>query len=281
MDVPIIIAQLQNDHHCSVRTERKRNLVKLMPSGDENEGKPTSRQSVPDCPSHRNALFLYLLRHDSEAKILFYIDQRHPNAKEGTSCNGCQTFLCKECANISTTEADALTIQNRNIIFFCVSCKFGLAEKDSIIKVFKNLTEKQKLEIINRDMIHEKKDLDDCHIETLNEDIEQLQYDLKLKENHIKRFERGSQILTDKAKAVEESYHRKTSQLSQTMEALRAKLSKMDKVKLDIEKITKTHKNGLQNKIQQIDELIEQNHALIERINSLEKQNNELHHFHF
>ncbi|CAG9766916.1 unnamed protein product [Ceutorhynchus assimilis] len=208
------------------------------------------------------------------------IFKRRPNAKEGTfgtSFDRFQTFLCKECANISTTEADALTIQNRNIIFFCASCKSGIAEKDSIIKVLENLTKKQKLEIINRDMIHEKKDLDDRHIiETLNEDIEQLQYDLKLKENHIKRLERGSQILTDEAEAVEESYHQKTSQLSQTIEDLRAKLSKTDKVKLDIEKMTRSHKNELQNKTQQINELIKQNHALIERINSLEKQNNEL-----
>ncbi|CAG9768557.1 unnamed protein product [Ceutorhynchus assimilis] len=149
--------------------------------------------------------------------------------------------------------------------------------KDSIIKVLENLTEKQKLEIVNKDMIHEKRDLDDRHIiEALNEDIKQLQYDLKLKDNHIKRLERGSQILTDEAEAVEESYHRKTCQLSLTIEDLRAKLSKTDKVKLDIEKMSKSHKNELQNKTQQIDELIKQNHALIERINSLEKQNNEL-----
>ena len=53
------------------------------------------------------------------------IFKRRPKEDEvfGVPCDYCNEAWCKECARISATEIDTLTLTQRLLMFYCTNCK--------------------------------------------------------------------------------------------------------------------------------------------------------------
>lgn len=68
----------------------------------------------------------------------------------GAPCDGCKVIICKNCSEISTTEADAISLNKRSISFYCFDCKKEINELPQYKKANEQL-EKAKNDIKKRD----------------------------------------------------------------------------------------------------------------------------------
>lgn len=115
----------------------------------------------------------------------------------GAPCDGCKLIFCKQCANLSTTEADAVALSHRNLVFFCRDCKLQLQDLPTIQGIIKCL-DTQKLKCTEKDAQIE--ELQNKLKETTND--RQSQIDKLLTENaqqmvHIRRLRRRTEDFED------------------------------------------------------------------------------------
>lgn len=77
-----------------------------------------------------------------------------PRPKEdeqfGAKCDGCKLAVCRACAGIVTTEAHAVALASRRILFYCPSCRDTLIDLAGFQKLFQQL-DKTKSECKRKD----------------------------------------------------------------------------------------------------------------------------------
>lgn len=54
----------------------------------------------------------------------------------GASCDSCDKFLCKNCTGITTTEAHAVALSQRHILFYCTDCRHSLEDLPKLRKLY-------------------------------------------------------------------------------------------------------------------------------------------------
>ena len=134
------------------------------------------------------------------------IFKRRPNAKEGelfgAQCDGCELFICKDCAKLTATEVDAVVLQNRTLSF-CYDCRAGFPDIVQLAKKFEQL----QVELTKKDkyIFNLEADLEDLKL-TLKDEIQRLSDDNKLKNDHIERLERRTQTLDEEVFEAERNY---------------------------------------------------------------------------
>lgn len=135
------------------------------------------------------------------------IFKRRPNSKEGElfgcKCDGCKRFMCKDCGNLSTTETDALLLQNKSLLFFCMECKACFPEINNLSKHYDQLSDK--LVLKEKYISNLETDIEDLKA-GLKQEIDRLTEENEMKERHIKRLERRTQTLDDEVFEAEKNY---------------------------------------------------------------------------
>ena len=132
-----------------------------------------------------------------------------PTADElfGSSCDACKVILCRTCSGITTTEAHAIALAQRSIIFFCANCKMDLSslmqseksENDKVLKLQSELLDMNgKME--ERQFKHQSEKNDLC------EQIEQLTRKGKDKNNYIQRLRKRTEVFEDDVFNVEKDF---------------------------------------------------------------------------
>lgn len=133
-----------------------------------------------------------------------------PRPKEnevfGASCDSCCQTLCKKCANITTTEAHAVALTQRTLIFYCPECRCRSNDVPNKSRILNNL---DSLKI----MCKEK----DTQIEILHDRLQEVPKDLRAeidqltvknreKDSHIAKLRRRTQDFEDMVSEAEQDY---------------------------------------------------------------------------
>ncbi|CAG9759939.1 unnamed protein product [Ceutorhynchus assimilis] len=135
------------------------------------------------------------------------IFKRRPNSKEGElfgcNCDGCKRFICKDCGNLSTTETDALLLQNKSLLFFCMECKACFPEINNLSQHYDQLSDK--LVLKEKYISNLETDIEDLKT-NLKQEIDRLKRENEMKDSHIDRLERRTQTLDDEVFEAENNY---------------------------------------------------------------------------
>lgn len=129
----------------------------------------------------------------------------------GAPCDGCKLIFCKLCASLSTTEADAVALSQRNLIFFCQDCKTQLKDLPGLnLKKIINRLDTQKLECREKDAQIEilQNQLRDTALE-LRGEIDRLLSENTQQIAYIKRLRRSTQDFEDIALTAEQESNSK------------------------------------------------------------------------
>ncbi|CAG9772138.1 unnamed protein product [Ceutorhynchus assimilis] len=158
----------------------------------------------------------------------------------GSACDLCQQVFCKLCAQLTTTEAHAVSLAQRNLIFFCQGCKILLKEHISDSTKYKTLLEnyeKIKQESAEKDKRFEELE-DKCFKETheLQDEIDELHADNKAKADHIKRINRRTQDFENIACNTEQELAAKINDQKGEILQLNQNVSNLITVNLDLDK---------------------------------------------
>lgn len=88
------------------------------------------------------------------------IFKARPSSHEtfGAPCDSCGGILCKDCSSISTTEAHAVALTQRILLYFCSECRRNINDLPNLKKVI-DQHEKIRTESIKKDAIIEKMEL--------------------------------------------------------------------------------------------------------------------------
>ncbi|CAG9762469.1 unnamed protein product [Ceutorhynchus assimilis] len=112
-------------------------------------------------------------------------------------------YVSKDCTNISASEADALCVINRVVVFYCSGCRSSFEEIDHLLKRFYEQT----VEL----------DQKNIYFNTLENEMEELKIAFKqeierlvnlnhIKDNHIEKLERRTQNIDEEVLEAEKSY---------------------------------------------------------------------------
>lgn len=127
----------------------------------------------------------------------------------GAPCDSCSKPYCKNCAKLTTTEAHAVSLTQRCLIFYCGDCK-SIIKDSQKFKLLLNKYDRLKAENVERDlqieMLEEK--CNDITLE-LQAELTKLTVDNKAKEDHIKRLKRGTQDFEDTVFMAERDFEKK------------------------------------------------------------------------
>lgn len=189
------------------------------------------------------------------------------NETFGAACDSCKEWVCRKCANINTTEAHAVALTHRVILFFCKSCKIKLEKLTNVLQQYKTeLSNKESyLEVLNAEHREE--------ISELKAEVIKLLRDNKEKETHITRLNRRTQDFTDIAEDVEKSYQTQIESHKQEIASLNKEnltiLKKNEalsnEIKILQENISKAHKK--------LNELIQLKANMLTSIETLTAEN--------
>ena len=132
--------------------------------------------------------------------------KRRPIAKElfGAPCDICKQTFCKNCAELTTTEADVMALCRRTLLFYCKKCKCSQ-------KYIDRATENEELQVV---------------VDDLRSTIGELQTEIMEKNNHINRLKRSSVSFCEEVTRTEQEYTREIEILTQKNNDLREQLNK-------------------------------------------------------
>lgn len=207
--------------------------------------------------------------------------KRRPNVKEGeifgAPCDRCHQFNCKDCADLSSTEADAVVVQKRSLLFLCKGCKTDFTDVAHLSNKYDQL--RNEITQKNNYISILEADLEDLK-STLSEEITRLSKDNQLKDDHIKRLRKRSQNFD--ADVVEAGKNYESTVQSQKLEIdriereladqLKANYNLSEEIKGHLVKI-ETVNVELDKLNVELDKLKDLNNKLLNDISSLTKEN--------
>lgn len=161
-----------------------------------------------------------------QAKCIF---KARPRDEElfGAPCDSCNEIICKKCSNISTTEAHALTIIQRNIMFYCGNCKSTLKDFPNFKKLLERYdTLKTESAVKDRKIEFLKNKLEEETIE-LQKGMGNLLNDNREKDIYIKRLKRNTDDFTDSVFLAEQDFSTKLNELKRDNMNLNKELLKL------------------------------------------------------
>ena len=129
-----------------------------------------------------------------------------PDELYGAPCDSCEQIFCKFCAKITTTEAHAVSLSQRSILFLCTDCRCCVED----ISSFKKLREQY-------NVIKKEAQIKEAKIEQLklkfNQQITELQNEnsklcnkTQEQDQHIEQLNKKNQEYTDSVLTSETSY---------------------------------------------------------------------------
>lgn len=203
------------------------------------------------------------------------IFKRRPNAKEGelfgANCDGCKLFICKDCANLSLTETDAILLQNRVMIFLCNACKVALPDVDCLSKKYVQL----QAELSRKDNYIDtlENDFEDLK-STLKQEIGRLSHENKLKDDHIKRLERRTSTLDDEILQAEETLEKIIKNQKHEITKLSSEILNLSKLNSDLSEKIIVHLKEINSLKDELVKLEYNNNQLHDEVSSLTTDNN-------
>lgn len=170
----------------------------------------------------------------------------------GAPCDLCCNFFCKKCANITTTEAHAIALTHRTIVFYCYKCKEVSRDLPKASELLRSY-EKIKSETANKD----------ARIDTLEKELQEVSNQLQtnITENHEK--ERHIKGLKRKTMDFEDEVFRAEKELENTIQVQKEEIARIN-----------TKHLGLIQGIRRLTEELEESK---EKIVTLEKDLEEIH----
>ena len=199
------------------------------------------------------------------------ISKARPKKDEifGAPCDGCKLIFCKHCANLSTTEADAVALSNRNLIFFCHNCKHQLKDLPDL-KIIINSLDIQNAKCKEKDIQIEilQNKLQDTTQE-LQGEINELVTENTHQATHIKRLRRKTQDFEDFVLTNEQENNLKIENQIREIQRLNNEMVQL----LDSNKTQTTLISELKSKVHTLEsknkDLEQQNHNLSNKLSSL------------
>lgn len=168
----------------------------------------------------------------------------------GAACDCCRNIFCRECALINTTEAHAVALTQRTLIFYCMDCKplvKDIPKIKDLLKIIDNLKD----ESIKKDLRIEKlqnkrgditKELQqkvdamaikiiqkDKHIAGLKSRIKDLENIANTEQEYVDKIEKQAGVITNTEKEL--------IQLIDTNQSLTAKIQEQESKLSDLEKV--------------------------------------------
>ncbi|CAG9762942.1 unnamed protein product [Ceutorhynchus assimilis] len=129
----------------------------------------------------------------------------------GSPCDLCQRPICKLCAEITTTEAHAVSLARRSLLFFCPDCKLSLNDHMKDLPNYRILLEKY-------EKTKKESAIKDKSLETLENKCSEITQELRIEINklitdneakaiHIKRLNRKTQDFENSAIDAEQELY--------------------------------------------------------------------------
>ncbi|CAG9771145.1 unnamed protein product [Ceutorhynchus assimilis] len=191
--------------------------------------------------------------------------KRRPNAKDGeifgTKCDVCQVTVCKECANFTASEIDALYVQNRTILFFCEGCKASLSDMEQLSKKFDQLKKD-----------HLESDLEDLK-SSFQEENRRLENISKAKDDQIKRLQKSSQCMDLEVIEAEQNFESTIKAQQMELKQRNNKLLELTRKNTELSKELKLISKKFADLQSEIMELNNLNNTLLKNISSLSQEN--------
>lgn len=170
----------------------------------------------------------------------------------GAPCDSCKLTLCKDCAGVSTTEAHAIGLVQRNILFFCSGCKREVAE-----------WQRRRLDLTDCDLHGKDQQIEKLRVEYEQETeklalrVSELELELKACSQQLGKQRKLTQDFTDDVLFNEEKL----------LEDLKSRSEIISRLNRDLISMGEQHR-------QMEDELLElrkENHGLVLRLSDLDE----------
>lgn len=186
----------------------------------------------------------------------------------GACCDLCHDAFCKSCAKLTTTEAHAVSLTQRTILFYCFNCK--ARPEDHLVLTVKRL--KAEIQLKDKQLVVLEENRDDATVE-LQSKIKKLTDDNKAKDVHIKRLNRRTQDFEEDVLVSEQNFTSVIDNHKKQISELNRQISVMsDKNKDLLEKIREAQVEilELQQKLNEVNVL---KHNMLTSIETLTQEN--------
>ena len=201
--------------------------------------------------------------------------KRRPNGKEGevfgAPCDACKSILCKDCANLTTSETDAIIVQNRVILFFCQRCKTEFPNIDqfgvSYDKLLNDLRHKENYISHLEDNIKDLKS-------DFRQELDRVTSDNKMKDDHIRRLQRRTQTIDEEVFEAEKGFENKIQLQKQEICNLNKELAELVTSNLKKKEEIESYLSQIKTIEVEVEKLKALNQSVNSRLSSLSKDNN-------
>lgn len=166
-----------------------------------------------------------------------------PNADEifGAPCDSCSKTFCTACSSLTTTEARAVAVAQRTIIYYCPQCKPLTKDVPNLKKIIDSF-EKNKKELTIKDTkLYELQQHYGQQVAELERGNHKLQVDNEKMEEHIKRLKRRTVDFEESVFASEQEYIDRLRQLN-------VRISDLNKQIVDLRKLNCVLQDDLKSK---------------------------------
>lgn len=192
----------------------------------------------------------------------------------GAPCDLCKVVLCKNCSEICTTEAHAVALTQRVLLYYCQGCKNAVNE---LSRERHSLSDRLK----KAELLARSKDLEIENLESekqatcadLQKEVETLLVEIKEKDSYIKRLNRRTKDFEEEALAADESFVKKVNE--QKHEILKANKEIVELMKKNgiLTEVIKELEINLKGQTQKLSELDKLKVNMMTSIDTLSKEN--------